>query len=331
MFLEFIIPYFGAAERFIPTLSTVFKQTDKQDIGIIIVDDNGDVKKNKGETEKVKQYLEILKGINTIPVTYLENETNVGPGVSRNKGLAAATAKYISFLDSDDYLHEDYVKIFKEECAIGEDFDIFVGSCLSVKSKEEYMQINPEIITWIHGKAYKLSFLRENNITFPNLRMNEDSGFNAIAYEITKDIRYYKGNIPMYYWMSDNPESLTSLNKDQPYERTIQTYIESVIFAYEHLLGKYDYEKFDRFPAQILQVYLFYCELLYRGDTVNELEKTLQNFFNLIHKTKWYQSQRIKDKIAQYVVYQNIVGPMIPEITFSEFVKKFEKESLNFK
>lgn len=53
MFLEFIIPYFGAAERFILTLSTVFKQTDKQDIGIVIVDDNGNVKKNREKQKKL--------------------------------------------------------------------------------------------------------------------------------------------------------------------------------------------------------------------------------------------------------------------------------------
>lgn len=329
MLLEFIVPYFGASELLLNALSTVLKQKDKKDIGVIIVDDNGT--KHSEESAKVVQFIEMMKGMVDIPITYIKNDENIGSGLSRNRGLSSATAKYVSFLDSDDYLNENFVTIFKEECEKGEDFNIFCGSCIAVKSDTEYLAISPEIITWLHGKAYLLSFLKENEITFPALRFNEDSGFNSIAYDITKEIRYYKGDIPMYYWMQSNPNSLTNLSNKKPYAYSIITYLESITFAYDHLLKKVDSEQLDRFPAQILQVYLFYCELLYRDEKVDEVEKYLQTFFDTIHPSKWYQSQRVKDKIAQYVIYQNILGPVIPEITFAQFIKKFEKEPLNFR
>jgi glycosyltransferase involved in cell wall biosynthesis len=273
----------------------------------------------------------MIKNLSHIPVLYIENKENSGPGASRNVGLSSATAQYISFLDSDDYLNENFVKIFKEELSKGNDFNIFVGSTLAIKEENSYMTIPPEIITWLHGRVYLLSFLRENEITFPEIRFNEDSGFNAIAHEVTQSVVFYKGDVPMYYWMHNNPESLTSLSTKKSYEYAIETYIQSIIFAYGKILKEHDAEELNRFPAQILQVYLFYCELLYRNETVLEVEKQLHIFFDLIHKTKWYQSKKIKDKIAEYVIMQNILGPVIPEITFAEFVKKFEKDPLNFR
>lgn len=70
---------------------------------------------------------------------------------------------------------------------------------------------------------------------------------------------------------------------------------------------------------------------MYRNENYILVEPKVQKFFDIIHPTKWYQSQSVKDKIAMYVISQNILCPMIPEITFAQFVKKFEKEPLNFR
>lgn len=331
MFLEFIVPYFGNADLLIQGVSTILRQTDKTDIGVIIVDDNDGTGEGASESIKVQGFLDSMKGITSIPITYVKNEQNVGPGSSRNNGLARASAKYVSFVDSDDYLNENFVQVFREECAKGEDFDIFVGSCLAVKSNTEYLHISPEIITWVHGKMYNRDFLINNKIQFPPLRLNEDSGFNSIAYDTTHAIRYYQGTIPMYYWMQTNPSSLTKKSEERPYEESICAYVESVTFAYTHLLDRINFDKLDRFPAQIYQIYLFYAELLYRNESVDAVEKVIQKFFNLIHPTKWYQSGWAKDRIAYFAIHENILGPVIPEITFSGFVKRFEKEPLNFR
>ena len=331
MLLQFIVPYYGQAERAMGCLSTLFKQKDTSGFGIILVNDNANSEAYREDTLKIRQFLEMSKNLSPVPVVYLENNVNVGPGQSRNIGLEHATADYVSFVDSDDYLNENFVSVFKEELVKDNSFDIFVGSTLAVKGDKDYQVMPPEIITWIHSRVYRLDFLKDNGVCFPDIRFNEDSGFNAIAYDITDKVVYYKGNVAMYYWMQNNPESLTALSNSKPYGYAIATYLESVIFAYDRILKNHDADELNRFPAQILQTYLFYCELLYRGEEVSEVEKQLQIFFDLIHFTRWYQSQKIKDKIARCVTMQNILGPVIPEITFSSFVKKFEKDELNFR
>lgn len=331
MLLEFVIPYYGSADLFINSLSSVFKQKDPSDYGIIIVNDNGGKAELVEETSKVKKFLDMMMSVSSIPITYIENEHNSGPGVSRNNGLAVSSAEYISFMDSDDFLNEEFVSILKKEIAKNEDSELVVGSCVAVRSETEALQIGQDIITWIHSKAYKREFLIKYDIYFPNLRMNEDSGFNAIVYELVEKITYYQGTTPMYYWMQNIPNSLTSIGSTRPYVESIALYIESILFAYEKVFKYRTIDELNRIQAQIFQVYLFYCELMYRGEDYSLIEPLVQRFFDMIHHTKWYQSQQVKDKIATYAISQNILGPMIPEITFAQFVKKFEGEPLNFR
>ena len=66
---------------------------------------------------------------------------------------------------------------------------------------------NSASITHFHGKIYRLSYLREKNINFhPNLRLNEDSYFNLIAWNSTDK----RGELaePMCIWR-ENEHSIT--------------------------------------------------------------------------------------------------------------------------
>ena len=58
---------------------------------------------------------------------------------------------------------------------------------------------------WLHGKIYRRSFLKKNNIRFNNTRANEDTGFNKLIYFLT-EVLY----IPdyTYIWKCNN-KSLT--------------------------------------------------------------------------------------------------------------------------
>lgn len=44
-------------------------------------------------------------------IRVLQNESNSGPGISRNRGMEVANGDCIAFLDSDDYWHTDYLKM----------------------------------------------------------------------------------------------------------------------------------------------------------------------------------------------------------------------------
>lgn len=88
-----IIPYFNRPEKLERCLNSIFSQTYTY-YEIIVVDDCSTIPF-------------LLKHDN---VTYLKNQVNSGPGVSRNLGIQHAKGVFITFLDSDDYWHKDFLK-----------------------------------------------------------------------------------------------------------------------------------------------------------------------------------------------------------------------------
>lgn len=74
------------------------------DFEVIVVDDNGDEQWNRAVKSIVEEFQEKAS---TIPITCIQNKTNMGSAATRNIGIAAARGEYITFLDDDDtYLPE---------------------------------------------------------------------------------------------------------------------------------------------------------------------------------------------------------------------------------
>jgi hypothetical protein len=70
-------------------------------------------------------------------------------------------------------------------------------------------------VTWLHGKIYRVKYLKDNDIHFiPELRIDEDSYFNVIAWNATDK----RGELAeaTYVWRN-NPQSLTRLDEDEKY------------------------------------------------------------------------------------------------------------------
>jgi glycosyltransferase involved in cell wall biosynthesis len=99
-FLSIIIPFYNSAL----TVGSLIKLINSNfffNTEIIVIDDAS----TDGSKEVIER--ELQKIDNTI---FLKNETNMGAGISRNRGLEAATGKYILFFDADDMLHADAIK-----------------------------------------------------------------------------------------------------------------------------------------------------------------------------------------------------------------------------
>ena len=88
-----VITTYHRPDRISRAVDSALAQTcDKE---IIVVDDNGkDTDWHRQTAEQMEQYAD--------KVTYLVNEVNSGVSNARNRALALARGKYITFLDDDD-------------------------------------------------------------------------------------------------------------------------------------------------------------------------------------------------------------------------------------
>ncbi len=96
-----IIPVFNPGEGIKKCLYSVQNQTLK-DIEIIIIDDLG----TDNSMEEVRNAAK-----NDPRIVILVNDVNSGAGYSRNRGIEASTGDYLSFIDPDDYISEDFLEL----------------------------------------------------------------------------------------------------------------------------------------------------------------------------------------------------------------------------
>lgn len=107
-----IVPAYNVEKYIEKCLTSLIEQT-LDNIEIIIIND--------GSADKTKQIIsEFAKKDKRIKFITQENQ---GPSVARNKGMEIAHGKYISFVDSDDWIDNDFLeKLYnaseKEDCNI---------------------------------------------------------------------------------------------------------------------------------------------------------------------------------------------------------------------
>lgn len=114
MDLSVIIPVYNAGTLINRCLDSVFSQQGKYDIEVICIDD--------GSTDNS---VELIKSRNEKNITLLQQE-NAGPAVARNKGMQAATGKYMAYLDADDYWMPGFIE--KTIGFLGEHTDCIAAS-----------------------------------------------------------------------------------------------------------------------------------------------------------------------------------------------------------
>lgn len=111
-----IVPIYNSEKYIRPCLESLIKQTLKP-IEIILVND--------GSTDRsIDHIFDLIEKYNFIRLIEIENS---GAAEARNKGLALARGNYISFVDSDDFVHSTFLEKLYQE-AENKKLDIICGS-----------------------------------------------------------------------------------------------------------------------------------------------------------------------------------------------------------
>ena len=95
-----IIPYYKKKNYIVQSVESAISQTYRN-LEIIIIYDN--------ESDSELDYIKSLRN-RDFRIKLIINETNIGAGESRNKGIKFSKGKYISFLDADDLWEKNKIK-----------------------------------------------------------------------------------------------------------------------------------------------------------------------------------------------------------------------------
>ena len=102
--ITIVIPVFNREKTILPCVEKILSQ-DTSNVEILVVDDCS----SDNSRSLVKQKFESLENVNLI-----FSNINNGPGITRNTGIEAASGEYISFVDSDDLVEDNYIITLKE-------------------------------------------------------------------------------------------------------------------------------------------------------------------------------------------------------------------------
>ncbi|BCS95589.1 hypothetical protein DSLASN_12210 [Desulfoluna limicola] len=148
--VSIIVPVYNVA----PYLSTCLESLllyQSAEIEVVAVDDCS----SDGSLDILKSY---AKRYNNLRV--ISHSVNKGVAEARNSGLGLALGKYIMFVDSDDRLHSDAVKILFET-AEKDTIDIVLFQIRKIDEKGNVLSE-----TRVESRAYDLSYRDQRRIAF---------------------------------------------------------------------------------------------------------------------------------------------------------------------
>lgn len=181
-----IIPIYNAEKTLRRCLDSLLPQLNS-DIEVLLINDGS----TDSSGDICNEYLAVCESFK-----YYEQK-NAGASASRNKGIENSAGDYVLFIDSDDYVDSEYVKII-DECLQQSHADLLIYElkflnrdqikCNSIKQTDFYSGIDSvKKISYLSKKQQMHSlcdkvFVRqiiiENNLHFnSNISIGEDSSF----------------------------------------------------------------------------------------------------------------------------------------------------------
>lgn len=249
-----IIPVYNTGKYLKRCLNSVVNNTYKN-IEIICIND--------GSTDDSGKVLETFKKKdNRIVILERKNE---GVSAARNAGLRVATGDFVTFIDSDDWVHEKYFEILLKNAT---NDDIVIGSYKNVMEYEEDSPIdcfeeiqtnalsdcffNEHVRKYVCGRIYRKNVI--DNIYFPReIHLGEDTIYNVKLFSTVATLNVRIINVPLYYYFNRANSAVHVLPPDA-FLKKAEWYLDN--------LDK-QYRRKDFLLIEALQTVLVYRYMIY--------------------------------------------------------------------
>ena len=215
------------------------------------------------------------------------HKENGGLSSARNVGLENAKGEYISFIDSDDYVQENFLeKLYTKACEYNADIvscdyynvanEIAVSKSNFTKkilNKNEIIEYTKEQknLTFVWKNFFRKDLI--NNIKFIEKPIFEDSPFNLEAFLCAEKVVYL--DEPLYYYVQRKDSIVHA-----PYVENLTEKLQAQYEAKIEIYKKYnvtDFEKnlYENNMSHIL-VMMLSNELLYKSSLKEKIKKFKQ-------------------------------------------------------
>ena len=208
---------------------------------------------------------------------------NGGVSSARNYGINKAKGKYILFVDSDDFVVNDYLSVIdknliEDKLLCFDFFDMYLGENKrhnSNKIEDEDLKdkilISNELGGFLFNKVFNLSIIIQNNIRFnESIHFCEDLLFVSTYLDFESQINYC--NKPLYYYR---------IRKSSVSNSFISQKNVSILAVYKLLIKKYDDIKYKNYYSYMYYYYYYLLRKFYKIEPVNSKIILKQNSVKL--------------------------------------------------
>lgn len=315
--VSIVVPIYNVQDYLVKCIDSIVNQTyDK--LEIILVDDGSPDRCG----EICDEYALKDKRIQVI------HKKNGGLSDARNYGMAVATGKYITFIDSDDYIHKQYIEVLLT-IAKDKQADIVVGDFQLFQNEEQYQDKNvgeEELsralilsdkqlyddkfikqettrLTVAWGKLYERQLW--DGIQYPVGKIHEDTFTTYKLMERAERVVYLKE--PLYYWR-ENQNSITRGKFTTKHLLGLDAFQEQL--TYFHRAGK---QRYVEIVYDAYRDWFFWC--------YNEMQKShmdykkeLKPYYEYMRKHVGYVKLTKSVGIYTWIKYRYLVYYKIPKI-----------------
>lgn len=299
--VSFIIPVYKINEEYLrECVTSVLKQSYKN-IEVILIDDGSP--DNCGKI--CDEYAAKDDRVTSI------HQENAGVSVARNNGISRATGDYVAFVDSDDWVEENYAEkivsafndkpgdivLFGYSSEYGKTSDVhLIGKDIVYRGEEiDFLRkgiLNPigdcleNIPASPWAKVFTREFIKNKNLLYvPGLKRMQDNVFCFDAYGKAENVKYV--NTVVYHWRA-NENSVC-----YKYNPQIINISEKVLAEFRNRIdkiGNADYE--EMYNCKVINI-LFgeYMRSYFRHESNTKTRKSkIKEFDDLCTKNDLYKN-----------------------------------------
>lgn len=321
--ISVIIPVYNVEDYLHVCINSVLKQT-YQDFEIICIND--------ASTDSSLEILEYFAQKDS-RVKILKNNSNKGPGFSRNKGLNISKGKYISFLDGDDWFSQNTFEIlikkieqdnldlllfknivyYEEPQEFGfetyydmEFMNKFENQVFNHWDLDKTKLFDMSNAPW--NKLYLKSFLDDNNIRFPNENLIHED--NPFFYKVITSAKRVSIIDKYLHNRRRRPGSITTLNNKRIFDNIDVMYKVLDVFFEDMKLYEY-YKKevltyiFSVFMGKYNQIEDEFKEEFYKR--VQEAYKVYINKYGLYKDIK----ENVNKNVLEFFKFEDMAAKLL--------------------